>query len=252
VTVIKTPTSVEEAVERLGVIDNVVLTKEWERALIVATFVRLDQDSGVRKDSLRRAAGGAPETYSSRSFAALGIPGLCKSHTVAEYTRRWLDANDGQYPARGRKVELPDEEWKPTRTGTDGYDSLPGALTTIEKIVDKHGADTVADMIAATPQVAEQVYRNVVDRKVEAVDRLPGGGNIPDTVDRQSRGSAGTWDKTRESKMQDALVRGRQAIRDMRRYEAEGDLSADELRMVRELREEAMEFIAAGMEQPVR
>jgi hypothetical protein len=51
-------------------------------------------------------------------------------------------------------VTLPEDDFPPTRTGTDGYESEAGLTKTIGKAVEKHGADKVAEVLTKAEPVA--------------------------------------------------------------------------------------------------
>lgn len=132
---ITTPASLTDALDRLGALDRLIRVREWEKAAILATFVRLDGD-GNRK------------TCSPAEFAARGIAGLRTQETVRMYVGRWLEQSNGRYPKPGSTVQIPDVEWARTRTGTDGHSSTEGMTKTLDRIIEAHGADAVADRLA--------------------------------------------------------------------------------------------------------
>lgn len=241
------PRTLEDATDHLDELGGLLTAKKWERAAIVATFVRLAPGRG-QEPAHERLRNGA-STISVEEFSRLGITGLSQPQAVRKYVQAWLDAHDGEYPKAGSRVFLPTVDFPPMRTGTDGYETLPGAVATFEKMVEAHGVDTVRDVIMATPKVAEEVHRGVVDRRVAEIDRLPGGRTIPEVVDQQSRGSAGNWEKTREAKMRDVLVHVRRLILEMDRLVEQGDLSSEELRLRDAFMTALMECVAKSMER---
>lgn len=242
---IKIPRTRGEVTEELGQIGELLTATEWRRAALLAAVVRMP-GSGSNRGS--RQVNADIGVYTPEQFAALGLNGLRSHSTVRLYVQRWLDAHDGQYPDLGETVTVPDDEWPPTRTGTNGHNSDRGMRSTIREMVDKHGGDAVANALAdEAPAIAAAAWNTVADRRVEAIDRLPSGGTIPEAVDNESRGRY-DYTPVRETAMRDALVRGRLALKEMAAYEAEGNLSSAELGYVRELREAATAFVTTGME----
>jgi len=144
-TQVKMPASLDEAVGALGGIDRLLQAQEWERAAIVATFVRLP---GSGAHNHQKADN---RFLSPNEFAALGINGLRNHETVRMYVRRWVELA-GQHPQPGEKILLPNEKWPPADRGTDGYDSAEGAERTISKIIDKHGATPLRNAIGNLPR----------------------------------------------------------------------------------------------------
>lgn len=101
------PSTLDDALAQLGGLGDLLRAREWERAAIVAAFVRLGEVRGRHVSSDMSAFDSPVE------FAARGIVGL-KSHvTVTRYVQHWLKENDNNYPARGAKVVLPDAPWPP-------------------------------------------------------------------------------------------------------------------------------------------
>lgn len=137
---IKTPITLKDARERLATLDQLVLAKEWERAAIVATFVRLDTPPGPK--DMKDVSYLTPLT-----FAEMGVVGLASAPTVRKYVRAWLDNNDGQYPAYGKTVTLPTVPF-PSLRGTDGYNSPDGLRSTIERAIEHHGAEGVQSVVS--------------------------------------------------------------------------------------------------------
>jgi hypothetical protein len=119
---IKIPNTIEEATESLTGIESLLTVQRWERAAIVAAFVRLGQSGDNRF-----AVGVNNDPYESpKSFAALGIAGLTSKNTVQTYVLRWLDTHDGIYPEPGAKVIIPKAEWEPT--GSAGSTNTPAKV----------------------------------------------------------------------------------------------------------------------------
>lgn len=117
-TMITIPTA-EELTSTLAGLDRLLTAKEWERAAIVYAFTRTGEPG--------RPAGNDPTSgrfpVPVREFSRLGLAGLSKPDTVTMYRNRWQEAIDAGFACSvkpGDEIELPDLEWPPTRTGTDG------------------------------------------------------------------------------------------------------------------------------------
>jgi hypothetical protein len=161
---INIPASIEDATERLTGIESLLTAQRWERAAIVAAFVRLSGSGGDRRSAGRSNENG--DVWSAADFASLGVAGLRSEPTVRTYVNRWLEHSQGVYPEPGAAVELPDAEWEGTRTGTNGHSSTEGMQDTIRQMTETHGAAAVAEAISASaPDVAAQVRppRTIVD-----------------------------------------------------------------------------------------
>lgn len=156
-TTIRIPKTVGEATRHLTGIESLLTAQRWERAAIVAAFVRLNDAPG--RPSI--ANGGNMSTV---EFAALGIAGLKSTTTVQTYVKRWLEHSDGVYPDPGAEVLLPDTEWEGTRTGTNGHNSTGGMRTALTEMVEAHGPEAVAEAVAETA-AARPVYDKVRKEK---------------------------------------------------------------------------------------
>src|SRR5262245_60167368 len=169
---VKLPASVEAAVEELNGIGELLRAREWHKAAIVASFVEVHTSRG-RPANTRTGN----NRMSTVDFAALEINGLIKPTTIQLYVQRWLDANDGRYPEPGSRVELPEADWPPSRGGTDGYERDEGARRTLDRLIEKHGPDVIAKVVANRPDVAEAVAENdasfkaTFDKRVEDHER---------------------------------------------------------------------------------
>jgi hypothetical protein len=163
-TKVKMPASLEEAVGALSGIEKLLQAREWERAAIVATFVRPEASGG------RPAKAAATSGFLNvEQFAALGVQGLRSKDTVKMYLRRWLDAS-GSYPEPGEEVTLPVEKWPPADRGTDGYDSTEGAENTVAKIIEKHGSGPVRAAVAKLPREQRaQVESDLIESAIENI-----------------------------------------------------------------------------------
>lgn len=153
-TTITTPASLEEAKRQLGGLGELITAKKWERAAIVATFVRLAEREG--RPSSGTATSGS---LTPAEFAAFGINGLRSRMSVTKYVQAWLDTHDGTYPKAGRRVVLPAEEFPPMRTGTDGFATDSGAERTIDRLIEQHGPEVIAAAVRR-PEVADAVVRD--------------------------------------------------------------------------------------------
>jgi hypothetical protein len=175
VTTVELPATVDQAVADLGGLGALLRAKEWHRAAIVAAFVRLDHGHGKRAET--------GTFHSATSFAALGITGLRKVHTVAEYVQRWL-AEAGDYPEPGATVVLPEADWPPTRTGTDGHSSGDGVAATVARIVEREGgAEQLAEAVAAAPPAVRRAVRQAT-YDADLADHDTGARPTPPTPSR--------------------------------------------------------------------
>ena len=84
-TTVTIPASIEEATSRLGAIERLLTATGWERAAIVAAFVRLNDGPGQPQSITNNG-----NTLSTVGFADLGITGLRKADTVRLYVQAWL------------------------------------------------------------------------------------------------------------------------------------------------------------------
>jgi len=146
---IHTPASLDEADRRLTNIERVLMTRGWERAAILATVVRLDQQPG--RKSVRSDRFLTPTEYADRR-----IPGLQSHNTVQLYVQRWLDANGGKYPKPDSDIVLPDTKWPPV----DSSDT--GSRTT---------ASNIGRQIADNPKLAEAAAVALADGAIKHVDK---------------------------------------------------------------------------------
>lgn len=167
------PATIQEAATALNGLEALLTAKEWQKAAIVAAFV---------KPGIRRAHG---QFMTSTQFAELHITGLQSVHSILLYAQRWLDAHDGIHPEPGAQVALPEIEWPSTRTGTDGYDSEDGAVETIKKLTRKHPdaltkaaeqsdavAEATADAVEQAAPVRTKVTKRAVRRNEEHRNRI--------------------------------------------------------------------------------
>jgi hypothetical protein len=154
-TTIKIPATVDAAVSTLGGLGELIIARKWERAAIVAAFVRLDLGNG------RRGSRTSTRLVSPREFAEFGIIGLRSDASVRKYVQAWLDSHDDEYPEPDTKVALPTVEFPPMRTGTDGANSDKGLRSTIREMEQRHGPKKVAEAIAdEAPTVAAHTAIN--------------------------------------------------------------------------------------------
>lgn len=150
------PRSIRSAETKLAELGEIAVATEWHRAAIVAAFVQPASHGGNRRSSSES------NLESASAFAKRGIIGLSSTNSVLLYASAWLEKFPRPEP--GKKVTLPDDEWPPTRTGTDGYNSEEGAAKTIQKIVEKHGAKALATAVKASPKVAEASAQALVEK----------------------------------------------------------------------------------------
>jgi hypothetical protein len=161
---VRMPASLDEAVGALSGIEKLLQAREWERAAIVATFVRSDSDKGGRPKPA-----GSSGFLNYDQFAALGINGLRHRDTVRMYEKRWLDAA-GAHPDPGEEVTLPTDKWPPADRGSDGYDSEEGAERTVAKIIEKHGSAPVRAAVSKLPREQRaKVESDIIESAIENI-----------------------------------------------------------------------------------
>lgn len=93
-TEVRVPSSIETAVHKLTSVDSLVTAKEWERAAIVAAFVRKGGQGHKARTGFMEVA----------SFASLGIAGLRSPESVRRYRDAWLTTGRASTP--GAVVDL--------------------------------------------------------------------------------------------------------------------------------------------------
>ena len=151
---IKIPTNIKQASDRLVALDGIATATGWERAAIVYAHT-YDAPRGGGPN--RNAPNGA---LTIASFATLKIKGLSKRDTVAHYRNCWKHAIEQDLVGDigpGDSTVLPDIDFPPVERGTDGYNSVTGARRTIERIVETHGPEIIANTIVENPHIAEEV-----------------------------------------------------------------------------------------------
>jgi hypothetical protein len=130
------PETVEDAANRCGQLTRLATATEWELAAILATHVNPGEGQGTSVTSDRSRKSGISarefvETYKIRSL---------KSHnTILKYVAIWTE-HVGTRPKPGEVIKLPTKDWPGTRTGTNGYNTVEGATTTVKNIAEKHGS----------------------------------------------------------------------------------------------------------------
>jgi hypothetical protein len=152
------PRSLKSVEAQLTALGDLILARKWERSALVASVVRLAPGRG------RSPSRNGELTISVENFAAKGIHGLTHPQAVRKYVQAWLDTHEGEYPEPGRKVTLPDVDFPPTRTGTDGYETESGAAATVTKLIKKkHGTAALASAVKNDPEVAAAAAQALVD-----------------------------------------------------------------------------------------
>lgn len=152
------PSTRDEILSEIGLTSELHKATGWRLAALLSSVVRLP-GTGTRRGERRKST-----PFTAKEFAALGYRGLRSDKTVSVYVQRWLDANDGMYLSPGDEYVVPSLDWPPTRTGTDGYESVGGAAATVERLIEKHGADTVADIVTSNPKVNTAISRSRLDK----------------------------------------------------------------------------------------
>jgi hypothetical protein len=115
------PRSFAAAEKRLTDIDGLVTATEWERAAIVATFVRKGAGNGRPKSGNH---GEPTEVSSVAAFAKKRIAGLRNERTITKYLDAWVDHSGFEVPEPGDVIpvdELP--EWESIITELPNYKS---------------------------------------------------------------------------------------------------------------------------------
>lgn len=165
-TTITIPTTIDKAADRLASIDGLVTATEWERAAIVAAFVRKGRPGIARnaKSSLHLTV---------REFADRRISGLTSHAAIRRYLNAWAAAIADGHAVEvepGAKVEIPDVSWSDYFVGSDNVitDAIKDAAN-----AEGAGATKVADIIAnkramvaaikADPEVARAAAAAVME-----------------------------------------------------------------------------------------
>jgi hypothetical protein len=143
--------------DRMAITGRLLTAVGWERAALVAMKVEPGIGQGKRT-SLKSERG----LVSASTYAERGYHGLKSMNTVLVYANAWLDRFPR--PNWGESVKLPTIEFPPTRTGTDGYESERGAKVTLDRLIDKHGANVIGDAILESPEIAEIAARALNER----------------------------------------------------------------------------------------
>lgn len=215
------PASLEDAKRALDGLGELITARKWERSAIVAAFVRLSPGRGQSPEHSRLPNG--ESTISVEDFAALGIYGLTQAQAVRKYAQAWLDVHDGRYPRPGATRRLPTSGFPPMRTGTDGYETDTGAERTIDRLIERHGPEAVAEHVAtrapretaravtrvpAASAAADQERartREIYDRGREQYDRI--GDAIDSATTRLERSGLGEHEAERDLRSASALMR---------------------------------------------
>lgn len=137
-TTINIPASLDEAVNQLTGLGELLTATEWERAAIVAAFVRLP-GAGARTDLATSS-----QVRSPNEFANLGITGLKSKDTVRRYVQAWLYEHDGKYPKPGAKRVIPTKDF-PTHPGNTGTRATPSNVA--EQLKDPEFRERVVRMV---------------------------------------------------------------------------------------------------------
>jgi hypothetical protein len=120
-TIITIPRSREDMVSRLTGIQRLLTATQWEKAAILAAFVRISERGGDRGN---QHTGGKVKSDSATltpdEFAALGIAGLRSKNTIVRYVRRWI-ATTRPIPKPGDQVDLDGlPDWTEEEQSSDG------------------------------------------------------------------------------------------------------------------------------------
>lgn len=187
------PGTIRQATRTLTNLDKIVQAQEWERAAIVAAYVRLQGSGGARD----RGQTGALPFETAGQFAQRGIPGLRSEKSVRTYVQRWLDANDGDYPVPGKRAKLPTGPWPPDDANI-GSRLSGDPERAVDQLVEKHGERAVAEAIVSRPRVDTAVSEARIDRISTPQDRADleqRGQQMSDNFERErAEGLAGMAD----------------------------------------------------------
>jgi len=151
------PKDESEYDDRMAITGRLLTAVGWERAALVAMKVEPNFGQGKRTSS---KTGKGLE--SAHEYAARNYHGLKSTTTVLLYATAWLERFPR--PKWGESVKLPTIEFPPTRQGTDGYETQSGAKVTLDRLIDKHGANVIGDAILESPEIAEIAARALNER----------------------------------------------------------------------------------------
>jgi hypothetical protein len=158
--IVQIPRSIKSATAALNGIDSLLTAKGWERAAIVYAFT-YDTGGGRPKSD------GNPSLLTITEFSKLGIAGLSHRETVATYRKFWKDYADQPDIKPGSKVTLPTIKFPPTdERGSTRWASEDGAENVLKGMVEKHGAEKVADLL---PREAAPIISKALDERDEAI-----------------------------------------------------------------------------------
>lgn len=179
---VQIPTTINEAVEALGGLGQLITARKWERAAIVAAFVRLNLGEGGHEEP---ASSG--QFVSAREFAEKKIIGLTSKSSVSKYVQAWLDVHDGKYPKPGSKRVLPTVDFPPMRTGTDGHSTTKGMTETVSEMIERHGAEAVATAVTdVAPDASEKAVvtarGKALRERYDLPFESPPPGLVPDWI----------------------------------------------------------------------
>jgi hypothetical protein len=134
----KTPNNQTEYDKRMESTGQLLTAIGWERAALVAMIVEPDFGHGKQTTS-------SSGLESATEFANRKYHGLRSRDTVLLYARAWLDRFPR--PNWGEVIELPTDDFPPTRQGSDGYESDDNAKVVIGRIIERHGTAIVQNAL---------------------------------------------------------------------------------------------------------
>lgn len=224
------PASIEGARKELEGIESLLTAKGWERAAIVYAFTEPQQ--GKRTSTNSR---GGPMTI--QAFSDLGINGLKTIDSVRKYRNEWEQAvkrGETKESAPGMKVKLPDRDFPPTRTGTNGVSTPEGARKRVQEMTPdakKAAADELLkDEENVTP---EDIGKSVSERS----DSLVVETQVTETREKKTK-KAESKAKKKKKDPDDEYVRIDRWLskgqRELRRVLEEGpyELSAEGIELI--------------------
>lgn len=185
------PASVDEAVDKLGSLGKLLTATEWERAAILAAFVRLDEHGGDKTKTESSLA-------STAEFAAKGIVGLKSKDTVRRYVNAWMDEVKVR-PTPGQPVDLPTAEFPHSGSRNNGpeadlHKSTAGMARALDAKPEQAAEHLVSKMTPEAKQaMATELVKQASDEVEKAVERTGGAVLSPTGADVGKRANA--WKK---------------------------------------------------------
>jgi hypothetical protein len=140
---------------RLEGLATLLTAKEWERAAILAAYVKVEPRAGRPRSNVQTK--NRNKLMTPQEFTDLGIAGLTNHETVARYVNAWMNVAQRPRPKPGDEVEmdgLPDwPQTEPVKAPIDFVkqmvaDSL-GSPWDARALVELMTSDAKAEMVMA-------------------------------------------------------------------------------------------------------